>query len=95
MAFFDKQWNPKFSSSVGYSLSAISNSDGQDSSAFRRGQYALANLLYYPVEKAMMGVEIQYASRDNYLDGWKTGMVKVQFSFRYNFGQVFYRKPEN
>jgi len=42
-----------------------------------------------------MGVEIQYASRDNYLDGWKTGMVKVQFSFRYNFGQAFYRKPEN
>jgi len=95
MAFFDKQWSQKFSSSVGYSLSAISNSDGQDSTAFRRGQYALANLLYYPVEKAMMGVEIQYASRDNYLDGWKTGILKVQFSFTYYLGQVLYMKPEN
>lgn len=94
-AFIDKQWNEKFSSSVGYSLSAITNSDGQDSSAFKRGQYALANLLYYPAERAMVGIEIQYASRENYLDGWKTDMVKVQFAFRYSFGQVFYKKPEN
>jgi hypothetical protein len=95
VAFFDKQWNEKFTSSVGYSLSGITNSDGQDSSAYRRGQYALANLLYYPVDRVMMGVEVQYGSRENYLDGWRTTITKVQFSFRYNFGQVFYRKSKN
>ena len=41
----------------------------------------LANLLFYPADRAMMGVEVQYGSRENYLDGWRTTMVKVQFSF--------------
>jgi hypothetical protein len=95
VAFFDKWWSPKFSSSIGYSLSGITNSNGQDSSAYKRGQYMLGNLLFYPAEQAMIGVEVQYGSRENYLDGWRATMVKVQFSFRYNFGHVFYRKPEN
>ena len=91
VAFLDQKWNDKFSSSVGYSMLNITNSDGQSSSAFKRAHYGLANLLYYPAENAMMGVELQYGSRENYNDGWNTDILKVQFSFKYNFSHTFYR----
>ncbi len=58
MAFLDMQWSEKFSSSAGYSFSGITNSDGQDPSAYKSGQYMLANLLYYPVKNVMAGDRI-------------------------------------
>ena len=45
----------------------------QRRSAGRRvshGQYALANLLYYPVEDVMAGREVQWGDRENFLDGF-------------------------
>jgi hypothetical protein len=92
VAFFDQQWNDKFSSSVGYSYLDIQNSDGQDPSAFKSAHYALGNLLYYPAENVMCGVELQYGTRENFSDDWNTDILKVQFSFRYRFSQTFYRK---
>lgn len=92
VAFFDQQWNEKFSSSIGYSMIDIENSDGQDPSAFSRGDYACANLLYYPTENAMMGVELQYGTRENFSDGYETDIFKIQLSFRYKFSQAFYRR---
>jgi hypothetical protein len=91
VAFFDKQWNEKFSSSVGYSYQDITNSDGQDDNAFHSAHYALGNLLYYPAENVMMGVELQYGTRENF-DGWSTDIMKIQFSFRYKFSHTFFRK---
>jgi hypothetical protein len=92
-AFLDIQWSERLSSCIGYSISGVFNSNGQDSSAFRYGHYALANLLYYPFENFMAGIEAQYGMRQNYLDGWNTSLWKLQFSFRYNFSYVF-RKEE-
>jgi hypothetical protein len=91
VAFFDKQWNEKFSSSLGYSYQDIMNSDGQNDNAFNNAHYALGNLLYYPAENVMMGVELQYGTREN-KDGWSTDIMKIQFSFRYKFLQTFFRK---
>jgi hypothetical protein len=48
--------------------------------------------MYYPVKNAMAGVELQYGSRENYRDGWDTSITKVQFSFKYNFSEIFYKK---
>jgi hypothetical protein len=95
VAFFDMQWNEKFSSSLGYSMANITNSESQDPSAFKLGQYGIANLLYYPTDNAMMGVELQYGSRANYSDDWNTSIFKIQFSFKYKFSQVFYRKTNS
>jgi hypothetical protein len=92
VAFVDQQWNDKFSSSVGYSMVSINNSEGMADDAFAKGNYALANLLYYPAEKSMVGIELQYGTRENFNDGWNTDIFKMQFSFKYNFGHTFYRK---
>jgi len=91
VAFLDHKWSDKFSTAIGYSMINIENSDGQTADAFKQGNYAAANLMYYPVKNAMMGVEFQYGDRHNYRDGWTTSISKLQFSFKYNFSQVFYR----
>ncbi|NWF82380.1 MAG: hypothetical protein HXY18_00960 [Bryobacteraceae bacterium] len=85
VAFYDHCWNDKFSSTIGYSRLDIDNSDGQAANAFRSGQYAVTNLLYYPVKDVMAGGEFQYGYRKNFLDGWSAPDYKIQFSFRYNF----------
>ena len=85
VAFLDQKWNDKWSSSMGYSIEDIKNSDLQLPIAFRKGQYALANLLYYPVPNVMLGGELQWGRRDNFSDGFHYDDYKLQFSFKYNF----------
>ena len=94
VAFLDHTWNEKFTSSIGYSMIDIDNSDGQADDAFEKGQYAAANVLYYPTKNAMAGVELQWGSRENFNDGWDTSITKIQFSFKYNFSEIFFKKPQ-
>jgi len=95
VAFVDHTWSKKFSTSLGWSMLDIQNTDGQAYDAFSSGQYAVGNLMYYPVDNAMMGIELQYGSRENYQDGAdpdylrNTSIFKVQFSFKYNFSVGF------
>jgi hypothetical protein len=90
VAFIDFNWNKKFSTSIGYSRIEITNSDGQDSLAFKVGNYAVANLMYYPAANVMAGVELQWGNRENYLNNaFKSDIFKVQFSFKYNFSKLF------
>ncbi len=91
VAFVDHTWSEKFTSSIGYSMISTQNSDGQNPNDFHQGDYILANLLYHPVQNAMMGVEYQHADRKNFSDGFTSQVSKVQFSFRYNFSQSFYK----
>ncbi len=91
VAFLDHNWNEKFSSSLGYSLVNIDNSDGQANDAFKRGQYIAANILYSPVKNVTTGIEYQWGSRENFNDGWDANASKIQVSFKYNFSQSFYK----
>jgi hypothetical protein len=85
VAFYDRTWNDKWTSTVGYSLVEIKTSDGQAPAAFKRGQYALANFLYYPTSNLFLGPEIQWGRRENNSDGWSVDDVRVQFSVKYSF----------
>jgi hypothetical protein len=89
VAFLDHTWSDKFTSSVGYSMIDIDNSDAQAPSAFKTGHYALANLLYTPVPNVMTGLELQWGRRENFTDGFETDIFKVQYSFKYNFSRTF------
>lgn len=91
VAFLDHRWSEKFTTAIGWSMLDVDNTDGQTPSAFSKGNYMVANLLYYPVQNAMMGVELQYGDRSNFSDGWETSITKIQFSFKYNFSQAFYK----
>jgi hypothetical protein len=90
VAFLDHTWSKKFTSSIGYSMLQVDNSDAQSDDAFKSGQYAVANFLYYPTDNVMAGIEFQYGDRKNFRDGWSTSISKIQLSFRYNFSSMIY-----
>ncbi len=83
-AFYDITWNERWTSTAGYSMVDIDNSNGQGPTAFKTGSYALANLLYYPVKNVMMGGEIQWGEREN-INGFTSDDLRFQFSAKYNF----------
>ena len=85
VAFLDLNWNAKWTSTVGYSMVDIDNSDGQTADAYKKGQYALANILYYPTSNLFLGPEIQWGKRENFKDGFTSDDVRIQFSVKYNF----------
>jgi len=90
VAFYDHNWNSKWSTSVGYSMIDIDLVSSQDTNAFQRGHYALVNLLHYPATNVMCGLEGQFGRRENHkLDGevnnFEVDDFRVQFSARYNF----------
>jgi hypothetical protein len=87
LAFLDHRWNDKWTSSGGYSRMDIDNTNGQRADAYQAGEYALANLLYYPAPNVMIGGEFQWGRRINFADGFHSDGAKVQFSFRYNFSK--------
>jgi hypothetical protein len=89
VSFLDHSWNKSFSSSLGYSMVNIENSDGQANNAFHRGHYGLTNLLYYPNPNVMVGGEFQWGRRENFHDSFASNDYRVQFSFKYNFSKSF------
>jgi hypothetical protein len=84
VAFIDLNWSDKWTSTAGYSMVDIANTDGQTELAFHRGQYALGNLLYYPVKDVMAGGELQWGKRLN-VNGFTSDDWRIQFSVRWNF----------
>ena len=89
VAFLDHNWSKRFSTAAGYSFMDIDNSNGQAANAYHRGHYALTNLLFYPTDNVMIGGELQWGRRENFLDGFKSDDFRIQFSFRYNFSKTF------
>jgi hypothetical protein len=85
VAFLDINWSDKMTSSVGYSSVDIDNSSGQSANAFSKGEYALANVLFYPVPNLMFGPEVQWGGRDNFRDGFSSDDLRFQFTVKYNF----------
>lgn len=85
MVYLNHSWSDKFSTAIGYSGVYINNTDGQLRDAFKTGNYASANLLYYPVENMTVGLESQWIKRENFRDGWTSSATRVQLSVRYNF----------
>lgn len=92
VAFYDHTWSEKFTSSIGYSLVDIDNTEAQAANAFKRGQYALTNLLYYPEKGVMMGGELQWGRRANHSDGFIYNDYRIQFSLKYDFAFTLGRR---
>jgi hypothetical protein len=84
-AFIDLNWSDEWTSTAGYSMLDIDNSDGQTDDAFKKGQYALANILYHPAPNVFFGPEIQWGKRENFRDGFSSDDFRIQFSAKYNF----------
>ncbi len=85
VAFYDFQWSDCFRSAIGYSRLDVKNSDGQLPTAFKSGQYALANLIFYPVNSVTTGLEFQWGHRQNFSDGFGVNDFRLVVQAKYNF----------
>jgi hypothetical protein len=89
VSFLDHSWNSKFSTSLGYSLVNISNSNAQSPSDFHQDHYSLTDLLYHPVPSVTLGGEFQFGRRVNFRDGFSVNDYRLQFSFKYDWKKEF------
>jgi hypothetical protein len=87
--FLDHRWNSQLTSAIGYSLVDIDNSDAQAFTAFRTGQYSLANLLWNPVKNVLIGGEVLWGRRENFGENFTANDWRFQFSMKYSFSQRF------
>ena len=89
VAFLDLNWSEEWTSTIGYSVLDLDLPEGQLADSFARGQYALANVLWHPVDNVFVGPEIQWIQRDNFRDGFTSDDLKIQVSFKYSFSSTF------
>jgi hypothetical protein len=85
VAYYDHYWSDQWSSSIGYSFTQVDNTNFQATNAYHKGDYASANLLWYPAKKVMLGGELMWGKRTNN-DGTTGDDVRFQFSIKYDFG---------
>jgi hypothetical protein len=91
VAFLDHYWTPKWCTSIGYSSVHITNTDYGSPNAYKNGQYVIGNISVTPVRNFWAVAELQWGERQNFTDGFKSHATKIQFSFKYNFSQVFFK----
>jgi hypothetical protein len=84
MVAYQHWWHPKWGSTVGYSFVKVDNAFGEAPSDYHSGQYAVANLRYYPTERVMLGGEVLYGIREDN-DGSTGDDLRLQFSVQYRF----------
>jgi hypothetical protein len=89
VSFLDHTWNEHFTSSAGYSMVNINNSNAQLPSDYHQGHYAVANLLYHPIPRITLGPEFQFGRRVNFSDGFNTNDYRIQFSFKFDWEKTF------
>ncbi len=89
-AYYDHYWNDLWSSSLGWSLVKVDNTNFQDKTAFKEAQYASANLLYAPDPKILIGGELLWGERQDF-SGSKGDDVRIQMSFKYSFSSNDFR----
>ncbi|MCL6741875.1 DcaP family trimeric outer membrane transporter [Sphingomonas sp. RB56-2] len=83
-AYVDLQWSKQLSSAIGYSFTKVDNTNFQDGSAFHKGEYASANLLYAPADNVLAGLELLWGKRtDN--DGEDGSDTRAQMTFKWSF----------
>jgi hypothetical protein len=91
VAFLDHSWTPALSTAIGWSSCHISNTPLASPTAYKDGQYAIVNIVATPFKNFLAAAELEYGSRANFDGSYTAHDVKLQFSFKYNFSQIFYR----
>lgn len=89
VAFLDLTWNEYLTSTLGHSYVHVYNSNGQVATAFRIGNYALANVLVHPTKDFFFGPEFQWGQRRNVGGGFVYDDYRIQFSMKYSFNHLF------
>jgi hypothetical protein len=93
VAYYDHYWNDKWSTSVGWSMADLQSSAGQAGEEFETGQIAQINLLHYPTDNLLLGLEFIWGERQD-IDGETGDDYRIQFSVKANWSlQQLAKKP--
>jgi hypothetical protein len=84
VAYYDHYWSERWSSSVGWSMTDLDTEQGQDDDEFKKGQIASTNLLWYPTDHVMTGLEFSWGERED-VDGSDGIDYRIQYSLKVNF----------
>jgi hypothetical protein len=87
-AYYNRTWDNRFTSAIGYSFTQVDNTNLQEGSAFHKGEYASFNLLFNPTDKILIGGEFLWGRRDN-ADGQAGRDMRFQFSVKYSWDAGF------
>ena len=79
--YYDHYWNDKWSSSIGWSMTDLETEDGQAGTEFETGQIVNVNLLHYPTDHVMLGLEGIWGERED-VDGQDGEDYRFQFSIK-------------
>lgn len=82
-AYADINWTKNWTSALGYSFTKVDNTNFQEATAFHKGEYASANLLYSR-DSLLAGLEFLWGKRtDN--DGDSGTDTRMQATFKWSF----------
>jgi hypothetical protein len=82
-AYADINWTKNWTSAIGYSFAEVDNTNFQEVTAFNKGEYASANLLYSR-DNLLAGLEFLWGKRtDN--DGDSGTDTRMQATFKWTF----------
>lgn len=84
LAYYNHAWSDALSSSIGYSQHKQYNTDGQLGSAFHRGSYASANVLFSFAKNVTTGLEYVWGKLET-KDGSSALDYRLQFSTKVTF----------
>ena len=84
MAYIEHHWDNHWSTTGGYSLTQLDNSNLQSGSAYKRGEYASINLIYTPVKGVTIGGEFLWGKRADF-SGATGNDPRIQLTARYDF----------
>lgn len=85
LAYYNRTWSERFTSSIGVSEVRQWTIGGQDDRAFANAHYANVNLLFHPIDGLMVGPEYVWG-RLNVKGGEDETDNRIQFSVKYAFG---------
>jgi hypothetical protein len=90
-AYYDRWWNERWTSSIGYAFTDVDNTDGQTPDTFKHADYASMNLLHYPAKNIMVGVEALWGKLEDFGNN-DNDDTRIQVSFKYNFSSNDFRE---
>ena len=82
--YYDRYWNDKWNSVIGFSETHQHNTGGQLPNAFHEGDYASVSLLHNPAKNVMVGGEFLWGRLEDNSTGSATDS-RVQFSTKFTF----------
>jgi hypothetical protein len=82
--YYNKQWNKKWRSAIGYSYLSVDNLATQKDKALKNSTYTSTNLIWYPTSQVKAGVEVLYGDVQSN-SGLAADNYRVQLSVGFKY----------